>query len=65
MNISIATFDCFACPEVDKILTNASENRFISYTYLNEMIEAFMAGVMIFIEQFQARWSWSIGMLES
>ena len=27
----------------------------------DEMTEAFTAGVMIFIEQFQARWPWSIG----
>ena len=26
-----------------------------------EMTEAFTAGVMIFIEQFRARWPWSIG----
>ena len=30
-----------------------------------EMNEAFMAGVMIFIEQFRARSPWSIGVLES
>ena len=30
-----------------------------------EMTEAFTAGVMIFIEQFRARWPWSIGVLES
>ena len=29
------------------------------------MTEAFTAGVMIFIEQFRARWPWSIGVLES
>ena len=29
------------------------------------MTESFTAGVMIFIEQFRARWSWSIGVLES
>ena len=29
-----------------------------------EMIKAFTAGVMIFIEQFWARWPWSIGILE-
>ena len=29
------------------------------------MTEAFTAGVMIFIEQLQARWPWSIGLLES
>ena len=34
------------------------------YIYL-EMTEAFTAGVMIFIEQFRARWPWSIGVLES
>ena len=32
---------------------------------LHEMTEAFTAGVMIFIEQFRARWPWSIGVLES
>ena len=31
----------------------------------NEMTEAFTAGVMIFIEQFRARWPWSIRVLES
>ena len=30
-----------------------------------EMTEAFTAGVMIFIEQFRARWPWTIGLLES
>ena len=30
-----------------------------------EMTEAFTAGVMIFIEQFRARWQWSIDVLES
>ena len=29
------------------------------------MTKAFAAGVMIFIEQFRARWPWSIGVLES
>ena len=29
-----------------------------------EMTEAFTAGVMIFIEQFQARWPWSGGILD-
>ena len=29
------------------------------------MTEAFTARIMIFIEQFRARWSWSIGVLES
>ena len=29
------------------------------------MTKDFTAGVMIFIEQFRARWTWSIGMLES
>ena len=29
------------------------------------MTEAFTAGVMIFIEQFRARWPWSIGVSES
>ena len=29
------------------------------------MTEAFMAGVMMYIEQFRARWPWSIGVLES
>ena len=31
----------------------------------DEMTKAFTASVMIFIEQFQARWPWSIGILES
>ena len=35
------------------------------YKYLVEMTEASMAGVMIFIEQLRARWTWSIRMLES
>ena len=34
-------------------------------TILLKMTEAFTAGVMIFIEQFWARWPWYIGMLES
>ena len=29
-----------------------------------QMTEAFTAGVMIFIEQFRARWPWYIGVLE-
>ena len=36
-----------------------------SYLFLFEMTEAFAADVMIFIEQFWARWPWSIGVLES
>ena len=38
MNSSIVTFDCCAYPVINKILTNASENRFISYTYLNVIV---------------------------
>ena len=34
------------------------------YTVL-QMTEAFTASVMIFIEQFRARWPWSISVLES
>ena len=35
------------------------------FCYKNfEMTKAFMAGVMILINQFRARWSWSVGILE-
>ena len=37
----------------------------ITFYDLHEMTEAFMAGVMIFIEQFWAIWPWSIGVIES
>ena len=39
--------------------------KFFVIQKFDEMTEAFTAGVMIFIEQFRARWLWSIGVLES
>ena len=45
----------------DQFLQNTNTISFTTF----EMTEAFTAGVMIFIEQFRARWPWSIGVLES
>ena len=43
-----------------KVKSNLSA-RHTKATYLpTKMTEAFTAGVMIFIEQFRARWPWSI-----
>ena len=48
---------------VNKIAMNLEVGQTINISYfITEMTEAFTAGVMIFIE---ARWPWSIGVLES